>query len=323
MNQQQYVEPHQQAQDLYQTLNIPHNATQSQIKSAYRKLALKYHPDRQQNPEEKEKCNDIFTRVGNAYEILSDEKLRERYDRHDGTSDAGNPTSSSANTSYSSATTTRQHQSNTHPFGRFSGARDPFQDPFFTGLRNQNGSRFGNAQQGYSGRFMDPFDLFQQFFGDDHSHQFDNMDHLPSSQGRSTSASRFDNMNMNMHINQNADLNMNMGTPFGGGFMNNMGMHNSSSGQHMNSMINMRQQLPPQQHGYNSTSYSSSTSYGGNGNGNGRGVQESTSTSTRIINGKRQTVTERVRVNPDGTVERHTETSGGDDPPCNNGLSQY
>ena len=58
----------------YNTLNINRNANEKEIKKAYRKLALKYHPD-------KYKGSDIyFKNISEAYTILSDEKLRRQYD---------------------------------------------------------------------------------------------------------------------------------------------------------------------------------------------------------------------------------------------------
>jgi DnaJ homolog subfamily A member 2 len=64
--------------DYYKVLDIDKTASQNDIKKAYRKLALKYHPDR--NPNNKEEAEAEFKKVGNAYQILSDENKRKQYD---------------------------------------------------------------------------------------------------------------------------------------------------------------------------------------------------------------------------------------------------
>lgn len=65
------------AQDLYETLGIKKNATDSEIKAAYRKLALKYHPDKHKGDTDAEKK---FKEINQAYEVLSDKKKRQQYD---------------------------------------------------------------------------------------------------------------------------------------------------------------------------------------------------------------------------------------------------
>jgi molecular chaperone DnaJ len=64
--------------DYYDVLGIPKNAGDQQIKSAYRKLALQYHPDRNQGNKEAE---ERFKEAAEAYAILSDSDKRARYDR--------------------------------------------------------------------------------------------------------------------------------------------------------------------------------------------------------------------------------------------------
>jgi len=73
--------------DYYEVLGVERQATEQQIKSAYRKLALKYHPDR--NPGDK-KAEEAFKEAAEAYAILADRDKRAAYDRfgHAGVSGA-------------------------------------------------------------------------------------------------------------------------------------------------------------------------------------------------------------------------------------------
>lgn len=65
--------------DYYEILGVQKNASEAEIKKAYRKLALKYHPDK--NPDNKE-AEDKFKEAAEAYEILSNQEKRNRYDRY-------------------------------------------------------------------------------------------------------------------------------------------------------------------------------------------------------------------------------------------------
>ena len=244
-------------EDPYEVLGLPRDASVEQIKSAYRKLALKYHPDKQTSVHDKEKCNETFTKIANAYEILSDERRRATYDRnaHGGRSE--------------------QQHSQYQPFsGMFSGFRGSFNHDFFSET--------------------DPFEVFRRAFSEEMR---------SSTSKRANDGEFFQDPFFNRRFGQGHDL-------FQGFFNQNDDVMNM-----MNSMRREDGGLRGQSHFYSSTSFG----------GGGRGVSESVSTTTRIINGKRQTVTERTVTRPDGTVERHTETSGDDDFPLlphnNNGSS--
>ncbi len=75
--------------DLYEVLGVGRNASAEEIKSAYRKAALKWHPDR--NPENKPHAEERFREATEAYSVLSDAPKREAYDRfgHAGISGVG------------------------------------------------------------------------------------------------------------------------------------------------------------------------------------------------------------------------------------------
>jgi len=64
--------------DYYEVLGVDRNANKDQIKKAYRKMALKYHPDR--NPDDKDAEN-LFKEATEAYEVLSDDQKRKQYDQ--------------------------------------------------------------------------------------------------------------------------------------------------------------------------------------------------------------------------------------------------
>jgi DnaJ-class molecular chaperone len=67
------------AKDYYQILGISRNATEEQIKKAYRKLAMKYHPDR--NPGNEKWANEKFKEVNEAFSVLGDPEKKRQYDQ--------------------------------------------------------------------------------------------------------------------------------------------------------------------------------------------------------------------------------------------------
>jgi len=66
-------------QDYYEILGVSKNATPQEIKKGYRKMAIKYHPDK--NPNDKE-AEEKFKKAAEAYEILSDDNKKARYDQY-------------------------------------------------------------------------------------------------------------------------------------------------------------------------------------------------------------------------------------------------
>jgi len=119
------------AKDYYATLGVSKSVSQADLKKAYRKLALKWHPDRNKGKEAEEK----FKEINAAYEVLSDSKKKETYDQfgHDAF--------------------TRGGGGNPGGPGGYSQ-----QGPFTYTYANRGGNQGGFG-------FSDPFEIFEQFFG--------------------------------------------------------------------------------------------------------------------------------------------------------------
>ena len=66
------------SKDYYRVLGIDKNASDDEVKRAYRKLALQYHPDKNSDPE----AEDMFKDIKEAYDILGDRDKRAAYDRN-------------------------------------------------------------------------------------------------------------------------------------------------------------------------------------------------------------------------------------------------
>jgi DnaJ-class molecular chaperone len=119
--------------DYYKTLGVSKTATASEIKSAYRKLAVQYHPDKNKSKESEEK----FKEINQAYEVLGNEQKRKQYDQ------------------FGPAAFENGGRGAGGPFGGFGGAQGPFTYTYT-----------GNGAEGFDfGGFSDPFDIFEQFFG--------------------------------------------------------------------------------------------------------------------------------------------------------------
>src|SRR3989344_6272548 len=125
--------------DFYKILGVSKNATADEVKKAYRKLALQYHPDRNKSKEAGEK----FKEINQAYEVLADPQKREAYDQ------------------FGSAAFTQGFPGGAGPFGG--------------GFQGQTTERYGPFTYAYTtggegfdfdfGGFSDPFEIFEQFFG--------------------------------------------------------------------------------------------------------------------------------------------------------------
>lgn len=123
--------------DFYDVLGVSKSATEADIKRAYRKLALTWHPDRNKSPE----ANDKFKEINEAYAVLSNTEKKAKYDQYGHSAFApgggGYPPGGGA---YGGS-----------PFGGNQG-------PFTYSYSSSGGFPFGEDM-------VDPFEIFEQFFG--------------------------------------------------------------------------------------------------------------------------------------------------------------
>lgn len=177
--------------DYYEVLDLHKTATTDQIKKAYRKLALKWHPDKNLNNREEAEAK--FKEISEAYAVLSDQDKRTVYDRygHDGLDPAANGSShgfSGANFSHFNFGDAEDI------FRNFFGGRDPFADFFDEDQDFFSGPIFdyGNANRSNAKRRRDPFgDFFNDdFFGRDAFANMGGSSHMAFSSSSSSSSGR-------------------------------------------------------------------------------------------------------------------------------------
>jgi curved DNA-binding protein CbpA len=145
--------------DPYKILGVTSDASATDIKKAYRTLALKNHPDKQTTEAAREKASTLFSKIAAAYEVLSDDEERRQYDlrkkyggapgtRYTTTDDNTMKTPAERTTTsrvYSSPTKARSnHSMKTPDTGTFTFSYDP--------------SKVGSSN---------PYDIFKEVFGSD------------------------------------------------------------------------------------------------------------------------------------------------------------
>ncbi|MBI3290340.1 DnaJ domain-containing protein [Candidatus Microgenomates bacterium] len=130
--------------DYYDILGVGKSASADELKKAYRKQALQWHPDRNKTPEAEAK----FKEVNEAYEVLSDSQKKAAYDQYGHAAFAPGGGFGA--------------QGDAGPFGGFGqgGTRTGRYGPF-----TYTYTTSGGAQGNPFGGFADPFEIFEQFFG--------------------------------------------------------------------------------------------------------------------------------------------------------------
>ncbi|XP_002732367.1 dnaJ homolog subfamily B member 4-like [Saccoglossus kowalevskii] len=130
--------------DYYKTLGISKDASDDAIKKAYRKMALKFHPDKNKSPGAEEK----FKEIAEAYEVLSDKKKREVYDQYGENGLKGGVPGASSNENFSYTFSGDPWAT----FETFFGGSNPFEE-MFSGMGSGMGRQEMRMGPGMGGPF--------------------------------------------------------------------------------------------------------------------------------------------------------------------------
>ncbi|XP_032454198.1 dnaJ homolog subfamily B member 6 isoform X4 [Nasonia vitripennis] len=150
--------------DYYRILEVSRTATNGEIKKAYRKLALKWHPDK--NPENLEEANIRFKEISEAYEVLIDERKRRVYDQYgkEGLQMPGGKRRHEEDFDFNFDSFVFRDPEDV--FREFFGGNSPFDD-LFAGLHGHSrGNRHSHPVNTLSTSFFGPFGFFSSPFGD-------------------------------------------------------------------------------------------------------------------------------------------------------------
>jgi len=185
-------------EDYYSILGVRKNASAEEIKKAYKKLAVKWHPDK--NLENQEAASEKFKKIGMAYDVLGDSKKRAEYDNGGVTYDDV-PQQRQNYFGHHNHHHHFSHQNAHELFQRMFREMDSFHDDFFNNDPFMNRGfggrqRNNNTSSSHSNSMSHPFpgrnSLFDDFFGGDPFSGFGDMNNgRTSSSSSSYSSSSF------------------------------------------------------------------------------------------------------------------------------------
>lgn len=149
-----YIECKVKSDDYYSILNVKPTASEVDIKKAYRKLAMKYHPDKNNASN----AQNIFENVSKAYEILSDKDKRKLYDQYGAAYFEPGGAASSQQEQHSKPFTQQQY---TSPYTTYT---------YTSSSSGDNSYPHAQQQQQFRHQFTDPFKLFESMFSGSNGH---------------------------------------------------------------------------------------------------------------------------------------------------------
>lgn len=286
-------------EDLYAMLGVSRSANGDEIRRAYRKLAVRWHPDK--NPDDKERAEAMFKKVAAAYEILSDDDKRAAYDRYgiEGVEGAASGDGGG--------------------FGAF----------YPRGGGSSSRSRGGGGYQPPGGFYHDPFEIFREVFGgrDPFDDFFGDVDPFA---GRVGGPGYMDD-GRGGGAGRSGGIHSRRRDPFGddpffrGGAMGSMSAFGGGGGLFggAGSMFDRMDRMMDAHHnamGGGGSFHSSFSSSGGSLGAAAGGYSKSTQSQTVIVNGQRVTKTTTTIRHGDGREETFTEEHRDDNVGGNGGY---
>jgi len=157
--------------DFYEILGVTKSASKEEIKSAYRKMALQFHPDRNKEANAEEK----FKEINEAYEVLSNDQKKQAYDQF------GHAAFDPSGGGFGGHTYSQQ--------------QGPFSYSWSSSGQNPYGAEFD------FGGFSNPFDVFEQFFGGGFGQQSSRRQRLPTYKIQLTFLEAANGVEKNIDIN--------------------------------------------------------------------------------------------------------------------------
>ncbi|XP_037918255.1 dnaJ homolog subfamily B member 6 isoform X2 [Hermetia illucens] len=273
--------------DYYKVLEVSRTATEAEIKKAYRKLALKWHPDK--NPDKPEEANRRFKEISEAYEVLSDEHKRKIFDTRSTYKSHQNHHYTYRSNSPSTGSMPSYRRGNRYSGFTFRDRKRRIYDQYGKDGLMDHGDRhhrtsgrhefdeFDDILGGFGFVFRPPEEVFREFFGvnSPFAELFGDMSHANGSHRRGS--------------NRHAHTPNTIMSPFMSPMMGC-------------SMMDYFFNADAPSNGF--TSFSSFNSISNGSGGGGGGAVKRTSTSTTFVNGKK-IMTKRVYENGKETVMKY------------------
>ena len=304
------------ARDPYTILGLGHNASPTQIKAAYRKLALQYHPDRQQkqqqqqqqqSDQERQDTTDKFAEISSAYALLSDPTKKTQYDHlykfgAFDNNDCDDPVSEMRDDDAVYSTSYRNNNNN-NTAAAGSGSGYKYTENLSGGYYTTNKATNNNNTSSSSAPTASSPPPFFNFVGlQKQDSFFDELLHSPMNNNTSSSSSTSPLQNNRDHNNAQQQQRSGIGYVLMG---KHLSIHVPSKSEIITSLAS-KELLP-----HFGTRVTFSTSE------NKKRLQKSSSncktlisTTTRIAHGQSRTVTRTVVIQPDGKKEEVIEVNG-------------